>query len=134
MAKELLVPVPLKRNGIMHDTQCARGAIDREDAARIDAECLARNGHTRWGADYVMEAVPPFEASLRVVRPAYQNRYVELESLAGATYPMFLIDYVAMMSHATVIGGWIEPATYETCKKGQTYGIRPVKLATVRPI
>jgi hypothetical protein len=126
MSKELLVPVPLKRQGVMHDTMYARGAADREDAARIDAEQMAKNGHTRWGADYVMEAVPSFVATLRVVRAGHKNGYVELVSTDGATYPMFLSDYVGLMAHAMVTDGWIAARRYETCKKSNAYGIRPV--------
>jgi hypothetical protein len=40
MKAPLLVPVPLK-GGVMHDTDCARGAGSREEAAQINAKLLA---------------------------------------------------------------------------------------------
>lgn len=123
--KPLLVPVRLT-GGIMHDTDCARGAESIEDAAHIDNECFDKTGHLRWGADYIMAEVPPFRASLRVVTHYHYRSsvYVELVDPMGDRYPMFLGDYVALMSTADVAGGWIEPLVYETCKKGKAYGIR----------
>lgn len=122
---QLLVPVDLKHGGILHDTDCARGADDRADAERIDAECMSKHGHTLWGADYVMEAVEPFRATLRVVEAGHKNGYVWLGDVSGVFWPMFMTDYVALMSRASVHSGWIEHHTYETCKKGaRAYGIR----------
>jgi hypothetical protein len=126
--KPLLVPVSLI-GGIMHDTDYARGAESVEHAAYIDAECLAKSGHMRWGADYVMAEVEPFEASLRVVQVGNKSSYVWLMDTDGVRYPMFLTDYVALAGKATVIAGWIRLRKYETCKKGSAYGIRPVKEA-----
>jgi hypothetical protein len=125
--KPLLVPVRLAGGGIMHDTDYARGAESVEAAAYIDAECLANSGHMRWGADYVMQEVAPFYASLRVYQVGNKSSYVLLMDPTGASWPMFLSDYVAMMSTASVTEGDIEPMKYETCKKGSAYGIRPVK-------
>jgi hypothetical protein len=132
--KPLLVPVILT-GGIMHDTDYTRGAESREEAERINAELRAQGlddyGHDRalkYGATYVMEAVEPFEARLRVVSADFKCSYVNLVDEAGNGYPMFTTDYVALMSTATVTEGLIESRTYETCKKGaRAYGIRPVK-------
>ena len=126
MKKPLLVPVPLT-GGIMHDTDYARGAESIEHAAHIDNECFDKTGHMRWGADYVMAEVEPFEAELRVVEAGYKGAFVWLMDTEGDRYPMFLTDYVKLASKATVYAGWIRPRTYEPCKKGaRAYGIRPV--------
>ena len=124
--KPLLVPVSLT-GGIMHDTDYARGAESVEAAAHIDNECFDKTGHMRWGADYIMAEVEPFEAALRVVSADPKSKYVNLMDEVGVSYPMFLGDYVTLMAGATVIQGRIEPMTYETVKKGSAYGIRPVK-------
>jgi hypothetical protein len=124
--KPLLVPVRLT-GGIMHDTDYARGAESVEHAAYIDAECLAKSGHMRWGADYVMTEVEPFAARLRVYQVGHKSAYVLLMDTEGRSYPMFLSDYVALMARAHVVDGLIEVRYYETCKKGSAYGIRPVK-------
>ena len=127
MRKPLLVPVPLT-GGIMHDTDYARGAESIEAAAHIDNDCFDKTGHMRWGADYVMMEVAPFVAALRLVEAGYKGAFVWLIDTEGNRYPMFLTDYVSLMSHATVIAGWIRARTYEVCKKGaRYYGIRPVK-------
>jgi hypothetical protein len=112
----------------MHDTDCARGAESAEAAAHIDNECFDKSGHMRWGADYIMAEVKPFTASLRVLSADTKGHYVSLADSDGNRYPMFTGDYVELMSTANVSGGWIEPMTYETCKKGsRAYGVRPVK-------
>lgn len=128
MAKKSL-PVPVRlTGGIMHDTDYARGAESVEHAAHIDNECYDKNGHMRWGADYIMTEVEPFDAALRVVSADSKGSYVNLVDEVGNHYPMFTTDYVAMMSTASVMQGRVEPMTYETCKKGaRAYGIRPVK-------
>lgn len=124
--KPLLVPVSLT-GGIFHDTDCARGAESVEHAAHIDNECFDKTGHMRWGADYIMTEVEPFEAALRVVSADSKGAYVNLVDEVGNHYPMFLTDYVALMSTASVMQGRVEPTMYETCKKGaRAYGIRPV--------
>lgn len=124
-AKKLLVPVSLRRGGILHDTDYCRGAADRADAARIDAEQMEKNGHTRWGAEYVWEEVAPFTTRLRVVSTGHKNSHVLLVDAEGRSWPMFTTDYVALMSTANVVDGWIAPTEYETCKKGaRAYGIR----------
>ena len=127
--KKLLVPVRLHgRGGMLHDTDYARGAESVVDAAYIDAECLAKSGHMRWGADYYMAEVEPFTARLRVVSADSKGSYVNLVDEHGHHWPMFTSDYVAMMTTANVSDGLIEPATYEACKKGvRAYGIRAVK-------
>lgn len=124
--KPLLVPVRLT-GGIMHDTDYARGAESIEAAAHIDNECFDKTGHMRWGADYIMAEVEPFAARLCVTSADPKSKYVNLMDEAGVSYPMFLGDYVALMSTSNVRYGWIESRTYETCKKGSAYGIRPVK-------
>jgi hypothetical protein len=127
--KPLLVPVRLAGGGIMHDTDYARGAESVEHAAHIDNECLAKSGHMRWGADYIMAEVEPFPAYLRVLRVGHKSAYVELMDTEGRAYPMFLTDYVALMATASATDGLIDERMYETCKKGSAYGIRPVKEA-----
>jgi hypothetical protein len=127
--KPLLVPVPLSNRGrgLMNNTNCGRGAKDVEDAAHIDNECFDKTGHMRWGADYIMSEVKPFQASLKVVSIQHPSG-VLLVDRAGVTWPMFLIDYVTMMFGADVRAGWTEPYWFEVCKKGaRAYGI---KLAT----
>jgi hypothetical protein len=127
MAKpqKLLVPVRLT-GGILHDTDYARGAESVEDAAHIDNDCFDRTGHMRWGAEYVRAEVPAFTTRLRVVETGHKSAYVWLvDEDMGHRWPMFTSDYVALMTRATVTDGWIEPTTYETCKKGaRAYGIR----------
>lgn len=129
--KPLLVPVR-RDGGIMHDTDYCRGAGSWEEFDRINAEQMEKNGHTRWGAEYVMQEVEPFEASLRV-KTSYHVRssvHVVLVDREGREYPMFLGDLVPLLGSANVVDGWIEPMTYETCKRStRWYGIRPVKVA-----
>lgn len=129
--KPLLVPVPLARGGIMHDTMCARGAESIEAAAHIDNECFDKTGHMRWGADYVMQEVAPFEAELRVVKYYHYKSSVhfELVDREGRRWPMFGSDLTELLSTANVTDGWVEARTYEPCKKSTAYGIRPVKVA-----
>lgn len=126
--KPLLVPVRLT-GGIMHDTDCARGAESIEDAAYIDAECLAKSGHMRWGADYVMTEVKPFAARLRVIKYYHYKSSVHVEVMDwdGNAYPMFLGDLVPLLADANMDNGWIDTRMYEVCKKSTAYGIRPVK-------
>lgn len=128
--KPLLVPISLhNRGGMLHDTDYARGAESPEHAAYIDAECLERCEHARWGADYYLGEVPAFTARLRTHDRGFSaGGYVTLVDEDGRQWPMFVADYVAMMTTANVTEGWIEPMKYETCKKGaRAYGIRPVK-------
>lgn len=125
--KPLLVPVRLT-GGIMHDTDCARGAESIEHAAHIDNECFDKTGHMRWGADYVMTEVKPFAARLRVTEAGHKNAFVWLIDEEANLYPMFITDYVALMARANVLDGWVDTTRYETCSKsGRAYGIRPVK-------
>lgn len=126
--KPLLVPVSLT-GGILHDTQCARGAESIEDAAHIDNECFDKTGHMRWGADYIMAEVEPFRAELRVIKYYHYKSsvHVVLEDRQGHQYPMFVGDLVELLSQATVTEGWIEARTYEACKKSTAYGIRLAK-------
>lgn len=113
----------------MHDTDYARGAESIEDAAYIDNECFDKNGDMRWGADYVMQEVKPFTARLRVVDVGHKTSYVWLADEAGRRYPMFLSDYVPLMTRAHVVDGLIEVRKYEPCKKTSAYGIRPAKTS-----
>lgn len=128
-ARKLLVPVRLT-GGILHDTDYARGAESVEHAAHIDNDCYDKTGHMRGGADYVMAEVPAFVTRMRVVETGHKTAYVWLvDEEMLHRWPMFVTDYVALMNGpVNVTDGWIEPMTYETCKKGtRAYGIRPVK-------
>ena len=125
--KPFLVPVSLSDHGILHDTDYARGASSIEEAAHIDNECFDKNGHMRWGADYIMQEVKPFTTQLKTVRAGIKASYVELIAPDGRRFPMFVTDYIALMSQANVVDGWIEPLEYEPTKKGaRYYGIRLV--------
>lgn len=128
----LKVPVSLRDGSIMHNTNYARGAKDREEAAQINAEEDAKHGHHRWGAEYVRESVEPFTVALRYVK-AYHHRssaYVEFADPDGKTYPVFLTDLADVFDGAFMTSGWLSVATYETCKRGSAYGIRRVKDGT----
>ena len=126
--RPLMVPVRLT-GGIMHDTDCARGAESVEHAAHIDNECFDSTGHMRWGADYVMTEVPPFRAMLRVLKYYHYKSsvHVELIDREGNHYPMFLGDLVPLLTRANMTDGWLPMMTYEPCKRSTAYGIRPVQ-------
>lgn len=116
--------------GILHDTDYARGAGSREEAAAINAEQDAKLGHHRWGAEYVMETVEPFTVALRLVQTYHRksSAYVEFEDPEGKFYPVFLTDLVDIIGDGDMAGGWIGPATYVAYKRGaRSYGIRKVK-------
>jgi hypothetical protein len=128
----LLVPVRFKgqgKGGMLHDTDYARGATDRDEAQRINDELIREHGDARWGVDYVMEPVEPFTSMLAI--SSHQKHrsavYVELVDEQGRRWPMFFADFVALTMAAKIVNGVIEERTYEVCKKGSAYGIRPVK-------
>lgn len=126
----LKVPVSVNHGGILHDTDYARGAESREEAAAINAEMEAERGHHRWGAEYVMETVEPFTEPLRLVDMYHHKSaaYATFETPDGRQYPMFLTDLAVILCHGDMKDGWLEPATYEVCKRGaRSYGIRKVK-------
>lgn len=131
----LKVPVRLKDDSIMHDTDYQRGVDSRDEAADINAELDARDGDHRFGVTYVMEEVRPFYASLRLVE-IYRSGsgsavYAYFEDVSdgagGARYPMFLTDLADFLGSANMTDGVAEHAQFEACKRGKAYGIRKVQ-------
>lgn len=124
------VPVSLRNGGILHSTDYARGADSRDEAEAINAQMDDEHGHHRWGAEYVFEEVKPFTTSLRLVDTYHSksSAYVTFEAPMGEQYPVFMTDLSEILSHANMVDGWLEPATYEVTKRGvRSYGIRKVK-------
>jgi hypothetical protein len=130
MKKPVKVPVSLKDGGLFHDTDYMRGAEDREDAARINAQMDLEQGHHRWGPAYVMEEMEPFTAPLKLVGITRSRSasavYATFKTPEGVQFPMFLTDLEALLQDADVEDGWFESGTYEAYKRGRAYGIRRV--------
>jgi hypothetical protein len=139
MPKQLLVPVKYKRivndelvqrpGGMLHDTNYARGASSRAEAAAQWAADFLKVGHNRWSVAYVMEVVNPFRARLRVTgyTKSGSSAYLEFQDVYGQSWPMFLKDATELLATATMKDGWIQQYEYETVKRGTAYGIRKVR-------
>jgi hypothetical protein len=139
MPKQLLVPVRYKRivndelvqqpGGMLHDTQYARGATSRAEAADNWADDFMKLGHNCWSVEYVWEHVPNFIASLHLI-DYYKHgssSYLRFIDQDGNRWPMFLGDAVELLTEANMTDGWIEGHEYEVIKRGSAYGIRKVK-------
>jgi hypothetical protein len=129
MSKQLLPPVSIRTGAILHDTDYARGAASRAEAAAINAEEDARHGHHRWGVEYVREPVEPFKARLRF-KEMYRSghsAYSVWEDQQGRNWPILLADLADLLTTANLDNGWTEPYTWEVTKRGTAYGIRKVK-------
>lgn len=139
MSNGLLVPVRVKRvangelelvkcAGMLHDTNYARGAMSHDEAARQWAEDYQKNGHNRWSVEYVMQVVPRFLASLRLVDnyKSGNSAYLIFKDHRGNLWPMFLKDAVEFFSRANLTDGWAEVLPFETIKRGNAYAIRMV--------
>lgn len=131
MAKQstLKVPVIYQRGGMLHDTNYARGAQSRQEAAQNWADDMAKHGHNRWSVNYVMEVLPNFRARMRVTG-YYKNRSAAnmvVTDEQGQKWPMFLGDLAELLESANMENGWIEENEYEAIKRGTAYGIRKVK-------
>lgn len=121
--KKLLVPVALKRGGIFHDTDYARGANSREEAAEINAG-ISRPAYY---VDYVWEEVEPFTASLKFMSFERSGHpYALWQTKDGSRYPMFLVDMENFLQSVNFTNGWSDNAIFEVVKRGTAYGIKLV--------
>lgn len=77
--------------------------------------------HPAWRTE--MRAVPPFNATLRVIgteRGQSAARFLLEDIDTGVTYPMFMTEMLAMLKDQVIVGTW------GPCKRGANYGIRRV--------
>jgi hypothetical protein len=129
--KVVVAGVPMQKpgSGILHDTNYAKGAISRDEAARQWADDYAKSGHNRWSVEYVMEEVEPFVASLRFKKMyrSGHSSYTVWEDRKGGEWPIMLADLADLLGHVDLANGWTEVHTWEVCKRGTAYGIRMVK-------